>query len=604
MITAKNQNNSILLFIKKYQTFFAFAVIGIFALTLLRSAFYGISSPDESFYLTIPYRLIKGDSLIVDEWHASQFSAFLLYLPMKLYMMATKGTEGMILYFRCLFVLCQTAVSAYTFHKLKKYGTVPALVSALLYLLYVPETVNMLDYYTMSLMGFQVAALTLFCTEKLRAPHLLFTGIVFACAVIAQPFNSIIYFIYSIAVLVFLFTKNKREFSEFKEKYLSVKSWFYITVGIVGVAVVFLVFLFSQLTLSEIINNFSNVFGGHDHTLPFAETGESDMFSYLTIVDSLSGIAPEGFTLSIFLCVALCLDKSRLKRRNLWLCISCCAIAFLLLEYCIRLFSNFAPLLFKPYILFLFTFICLMLTSKKDKKLFAIWATGIVYTVFLGMISQALNYVGVIGFVISNSALMPALKQLYIETIPEETKSENKKSSKPLVAVLLCAVTVATLCFDILSGTAVKFIDDTTATPMGRPSISADTIIDKGPLKNIRTDRKTTESYYSILSDLDEIKENSCERVLVAGLIPWTYFCFDEAPATFTTWYIKEELGLFKEYYKNEEKIPQCIYVPQTSFYWGYDYKEIADSHKEYFSDMFSLEQEDGKAGHIMYVNN
>lgn len=598
--TVMNQNNSALLFVKKYQNAFAFAAIGIFALTLLRSAFYGISSPDESFYLTIPYRLILGDSLIVDEWHASQFSAFLLYLPMKIFMMITKGTEGMILFFRCLFVLCQTAVSAFTFCKMKKYGTLPALVSAVLYMLYVPETVNMLDYYTMSLMGFQVVALTLFCTERLRIPHLLFAGIVFACAVVAQPFNSLVYFIYCIAVLIFAVTKNKKEQSEFKTKYLCAKSWFFITIGIAAVAAVFLAFLFSQLTLAELIENFGNVFGGHDHTLPFAETGATDMFGYFKIFETLCYITPEGIMLSAALIVALCADKNRLERRNLWLLISGAVIIFIVIQYCISFSSDFRAILFKPYISFILTFVCLMLAKKKNKALFAIWATGIAYTVFLGIISQALDYIGVIGLVISNCALMPALFQLCSEMRPKQREDGKKSAKSPLVTVL-CVVSAVVICFDAATGIGIKFIDDTMAIGMGRDVVKSDTVIDKGPLKNIRTDSETAEGYYAILSDMEKIKADSCERVLIAGLIPWTYFCFEEAPAAFTTWYIEEEFNLYDEYFKNEDKIPQCIYVPKTSFYWGKDYSEKSEAHRAFFSEMFSAEQTEGSAGYIMY---
>ena len=103
----------------KIKNIAVFIAIAFFALLSFRGAFYGIASPDESFYLTIPYRIINGDALFVDEWHASQLSSFLLWLPMKLYISITGGTDGIVLFFRCLFVICQTAVSCYTYKKVK-----------------------------------------------------------------------------------------------------------------------------------------------------------------------------------------------------------------------------------------------------------------------------------------------------------------------------------------------------------------------------------------------------------------------------------------------------------------------------------------------------
>lgn len=603
MLTQPNKQNSVFLFIKKHQNFLSVAVIFLFALTVLRSAFYGISSPDETFYLSIPYRLIKGDALLVDEWHASQFSAFLLYLPMKLYLMINGNDDGMVLYFRCIFVLCQTFVSLYTYHKLRKYGSLAALVSAVIYLLYVPETVNMLDYYTMSLMGFQVTALTLFCSENLTAPKLIFSGIVFACVVVAQPFNCLIYFIYSVGIIIFCITKNKKNHSEFAKKYLSFKTWICLTIGIIAVAIIFIVFLFSQISFTQLIDNIGNLFGGHDHTLPFAKTGETDMFSYITIFKTLVNVAPIGFYVSVILIFTLLYDKKRIEKRNLWILIIFCVTLLMIIESCISTSKNFVAILFKPYILFVITFSCLMLTKQKDKKLFMIWFSGIIYTVFLGIISQALDYVGAVGFVISNTALMPALIQLFNELNSKSSSGNSAEYRKSPVIKILCCICILIISFDIISGTAIKFIDDTMAYGMERKITSVDTVLSQGPLKGIRTNNEVAKNYDNIIYDLKTIKDNSCEQVLVAGLIPWTYFCFDEPPATFTTWYIEEEFNLYEEYYKNPQKIPQCIYVPKINLYWGYDYTDISISHKEFFSQMFDVTEIEGNAGYLLYLN-
>lgn len=603
MLKDKFNNNRLSAFIFRYRIFFSVSIIFLFALTVLRSAFYGLSSPDESFYLSIPYRLIQGDALLVDEWHASQFSAFLLYLPMKLFLMLTGGTDGIVLYFRCLFVFCQTALSLYTFFKLnKKYGAIPALISSVIFLLYVPETVNMLDYYTMSLMGFQVVTLILFCSDKLNAPRLIFSGIVFACVVISQPFNCLIYFLYIVATVISFIIKKKPD--DFIGKFLNFRTWSFITFGILLVAAVFLAFLFSQITFEEFINNIGNLFGGHDHTLPFADTGKTDMFSYLTIINTILRIAPIGFYIILILFISVFLDKNRFSRRKLWILGLASASVFLITEIIISTSQNFVSLLFKPYIPFVFTYVCLMLTKKKDKRLFAIWWSGIVYIIFLGIISQALDYVGVIGFVISNTAFTPAVKQLYEELRPSESAENPKKSIHTPVMKILCCICALIISFDVFSGTAIKFIDDTMALGTEREALAADTVIESGPLKGVRTDNETKKKYSGILSDIRQIKDNSCESVLVAALMPWTYFCFDNPPATFTTWYIEEEFNLYEVYFKNPEKIPQCIYVPEINLYWGYDYTEISESHRKFFSQMFDVTSADGEAGCIMYVNN
>jgi hypothetical protein len=583
---------------------FALLAIGGFSLFLLRSAFFGIATPDESFYLTIPYRLINGDSLIVDEWHASQFSALLLYLPMKIFLAVTKSTDGIILFFRILFVICQILVSIYTFLKLKKYNVFAALGSAVFYLLYVPETVNMLDYYTMSLMGFQVIALTLFCSDNVGTLKSLFVGIVFGCVVLAQPFNIFVYFIYSMAALIFVLVKKKRKVSDFSEKYLNAKTWFLITVGGICVAVVSLIFIFSRITISDFVANLFNVFGGHDHTLPFVEqTGESDMFSYSEIFARLKDLFPKGFIISVIFFALLLIDKYRVQRRLLWLTLGLAVIIVLLVEFFISLKATLIGILFIPFILFVATFICLMLVSKKDKNLVMIFCSGIVYVLFLGMISQALDYVGVIGLVVSNSILTPSFMQLYKEIKNEEATTKEEKNGKTAVKVVLC-ILLCSVCFsNIFVGTGIKLSDDSTAQAMGR-KISAlpNVTVSTGPFKGIKVKQDIAESYEDFLTDIETIKGKSCEKVLVAGLVPWIYFSFNDVPATFTSWYILAELDLYESYYKNNpDNIPNCIYIPQESFYGKIG--QFSEGTETFFMDMFSGEKTEGKMGSIIYID-
>ena len=601
----KTQNNygKAVQFLKKYQTVAALVVIGVFSVILFRSIFYGIATPDESFYLTIPFRLVKGDALIVDEWHASQFSAALLYLPMQLFMSVTGGTDGIMLYFRGLFCVCQVAVSCFTFYKMKKYGTVAALTAAVLYLLYVPETVKMLDYYTMSLMGFQVTALMLFCTDKFRVHHFVFTGIVFACTVLAQPFNCIVYFLYFAAFIVYSAIKKKKD-AETKPQLLQFRSIAFITLGIVLVAVIFLIFLFSQITLQEFAANFSNVFGGQDHTLPFSDEGNTDMFAYMTIFETLFEYSTRGFVLSIILIAGVCIDRERIKHRSLWIFGAAAVCLMLTVEIAVSTFSDIAAVLFKPYIIFVMAFVCLKLTAKKDKKLMCIWLSGVVYIIFLGLISQALDYVGVIGCVVSNTVFMAAFIQLYGEIKSEKAENAQDEKTKITARRVLCSACAAVLVFDISTGVALKFINDTTAVAMDRDTGAQEVVIDNGPLKGIVTDSITYDVYNNIIADTETIKAENCDNVLVAGLIPWVYFCFNGTPATFTTWFIEGELNLYDTYYSgNPEKIPRCVYIPDTTFYWDDGNTSIIDEYNEFFGDMFDETLRQGNAGNILFVN-
>lgn len=69
---------------------------------LLEKCRYGFTNIDESFYLTIPYRLCQGDRLLLNEWHLSQLSGWILRFPMAAFLRINGGTEGICLSFRYL----------------------------------------------------------------------------------------------------------------------------------------------------------------------------------------------------------------------------------------------------------------------------------------------------------------------------------------------------------------------------------------------------------------------------------------------------------------------------------------------------------------------
>ena len=96
----------------------------IIMLILVGFAFFrlkwGMADIDETFYLSIPLRLVQGDALLVEEWNLSQLSSFLLYPLMKVYLYVFKSTEGIIIAFRVIYVLAQTLITIVTYFVIKK----------------------------------------------------------------------------------------------------------------------------------------------------------------------------------------------------------------------------------------------------------------------------------------------------------------------------------------------------------------------------------------------------------------------------------------------------------------------------------------------------
>ena len=110
----------------------------VLGLGLLWRCRFGFASNDEAFYLTIPYRLLQGDALLTEEWHLSQLSGLLLMPAVWFFTTLTGGTEGILLFMRCLCVITQTAAAAFLYHRLKSYSRLGAAAAALCFALFIP----------------------------------------------------------------------------------------------------------------------------------------------------------------------------------------------------------------------------------------------------------------------------------------------------------------------------------------------------------------------------------------------------------------------------------------------------------------------------------
>ena len=58
--------------------FLCFGVVLAMSIWKLR---FGFPGADESIYIAIPYRILQGDAFLLQEWHMSQMSGFLV-LPL------------------------------------------------------------------------------------------------------------------------------------------------------------------------------------------------------------------------------------------------------------------------------------------------------------------------------------------------------------------------------------------------------------------------------------------------------------------------------------------------------------------------------------------
>ena len=168
---------------------------------------YGFGENDEAFYLTLPFRLFKGDSLFSDDYHIAQLFSFLTFPIYAIYRTLVKTNEGIILNFRYIYIFCQALSAVFIYRKIKKINRIGAVVASLVFLLYSPFNLMTLSYNTICLMTFTLALLLYAFQENELEDYV--SGLLYAMAVLCCPYLALSYFVLTL-IVVFFCIKHKK----------------------------------------------------------------------------------------------------------------------------------------------------------------------------------------------------------------------------------------------------------------------------------------------------------------------------------------------------------------------------------------------------------
>ena len=252
----------------------------LFILTMLIiKCHYGFSDIDESFYLTIPYRLFQGDGLFVQEWHLSQMSGLLLYPILKLYMGIFNTTEGMVLAFRYIYVAINALTALFVFFRCKPYNVIGAAFSSLALFIFAPMGIMALSYNSLGIITLVISTVILLTSQKRFEIQYFLSGVFFALSVLCCPFLVLLFLIYSLIVLIVVIFQRRKELS--KSSILRVKNWLFFVFGIVFSVLIFVVFVLSRNSMSSIVMSFQYILQDPQHS------GESFIEKIISYCNSL-----------------------------------------------------------------------------------------------------------------------------------------------------------------------------------------------------------------------------------------------------------------------------------------------------------------------------
>lgn len=596
------------------------AVFAIFSgLTfLLWAATHGFGIADESFYLTIPHRLLQGDSLLTDEWHVSQLSSVFLYIPFKLYVLINSSTEGIILFFRYAFVAFQVIVSIIIYKSFRKLG-IFSVVATMIYLLHVPTTYFNLNYNSVGLAFMTFIGITLLMFEKESRIKSYFLGLLISCAILCNPLLIMIYIIFSLITVIYYLRKNKE--TKISKEIFGFKSWLFITLGCATAFVIFVIFVLSRTTVSQLIKNIPMLFTDVEYQFTSFMLNGNDVnqniFKSLSSIKEIIDFNKYIFVLFAVELAVVLIDKKRCLRRKIYL-------PFAIVTFIGYLIAIIASQKINTYVYWMMPFAflglnCYLISEHKNKKMFySLWLLGLFYAIIIDITSDTGPFTSIAALTISGIASVFFIRELFLE-LAEEFKLNAQKNAykkekfslyirfKNVAYILWALVLISQIATQIF---VISDFKTNSFEYLGEDkSNNLHYKIEYGTHKGIVTTENRADDYYDILSDLDYFKSNGKKPLFVAENLPYCYLYLDMPYATYSSWFIGVtwELDMihkrFEDYFNlHPEKIPKYFYIPYIRNLTYNDVSERAEKMAKKVTDQIPCKVIAGKEGYILEV--
>ena len=578
--------------------FLAAGVLIAFGVLLVYSVQKGIHVPDESCYLTIVQRLTQGDRLVVDEWHLSQLSTLFHYLPFRLYCAVTGGTEGIILFFRYLYVGIKLCFFGLIYLSLRRYRYWAVLCAAV-FTGYDSFAIIALNYYDIGCMSVLVVCMILFEKEKQSPFELILCGFVFSCTVIAEPPEAFLYFFYTVCVMIAQLKKSKKKKERFPQfsYLLNIRAWLLITSGVAFCAVMFLIMLFAGVDLKIFFENFMELFSDSEYN--FNSLDRALRLGKVVQFAILYGPIPVFSWVMLFV-LPFFREKCRKYKRVLFpICAAVSLLSLITVFFHGKYETEHAVILSRPIFIVHFGLVCYFFSEKKDQKNFTFLLIGCLF---------ALLEDGVSEITVLNTSIVSAVPSVLLF---EHIFAEIKNTSEPQRIKTWGTFSSIYIVVFLIGFIAVEGVNDVyfhTFNVMEdfnmHSTESLSQVLTSGPYRGIRTTPTIAACYQDAIGDIDQIKQNEETAFYVDGECPWYYLYADLPYGTYTAIYVADDSRTRTlRYWKlHPDKLPSCIYVP---FFELSNYKKdpgLARNKIRSLNEFVDFEITKGKAGYILHV--
>lgn len=550
-------------------------IFAVFLIFLTR-CFYGFDWSDETYYSAISYRLCMGDELFKENWDIHQLSAIITMPLVYIYTSIVKSTDGLILFMRITYTICQFLVVGYIYNCCKKRyrNSVSLLIFG--FLLFIPFAIRSFSYNTLSLLFIELSLFLIFDAENSEKKYCkyFFSGVTIALAILAYPFL-IVAFPIIFAYLLIRF---------FKKKNINVRSiLLYISGGICVIAV-FLTYLLINSSLANIVKYAKYLFLDPEHLSNTEKTSNitnvvTGMIAYPIIISFIA--------LVILTIIYVFLAKKKPEKSDkmkLFLILSIIGVSILAF---VMLFVLKASLNLYAIPLTIMAPLLYIVSDRKSDFSILIYFVGLAFAFSVQISSNNGINASSYPMILTTIATVMYLFGITIPSLPDKTNTVIVKSASYVMVIpLICLMTFTNI--------------STVYRDASLKNLTCQIKI--GSAKGLVTTEDSAKKYTEITEVIEEYAPKN-GVAFFSKLLPFGYLANELEPAAPRLWRTKTDYPLFYNYYEiNPQKLPDFIFMVNENYGVSNEENEMNGFIKEYIDNSNCLVIEK-KCGTIYLIN-
>ena len=188
----------------------------------------------------------------MDDWHIAQLTGYILCPFAKLYLWLNQSSDGIVLAFRHIYLILHGLTTCFFYFRYCNQSNWCG-IAELIFFMFSPLGIMNLSYNTMGI-DFMMLSIVCYVEDNTKRWVSVFSGFIFSLAVLCNPYLALLF----IGVLIYVGYQGIRY-----KNHAMVKPFIYACVGILVSDILFIAFVLSRASLSQIFESLPHLIDPH-----------------------------------------------------------------------------------------------------------------------------------------------------------------------------------------------------------------------------------------------------------------------------------------------------------------------------------------------------